>query len=64
MKAIFFNNDSKSSEDIQEVKDQVFNLVMNGKPFTFVQYDGDGDIYTNHYDIVTKEFEKVEIIDL
>lgn len=62
MKTIVFNNSSKSDQDINEVKDALFNAILNGKSFVFVQHDGDGDNWANHYECLSTEHDYIETI--
>jgi len=50
MKTIYIDNSSESTQDIQEVKDELFDAIWEGKSFRVVQDDGDGDMYCTTWD--------------
>lgn len=49
MKTIYFENNKDSSQNIQSVKDELFEAVLEGKDFDFIQDDGDGNVFTTSF---------------
>lgn len=61
MRAIYYENAIKSEQDIQEVKDELFDMVFNGRDFTFICDDGDGDVYISEYTSLETKHERIDV---
>lgn len=57
MKTIHFENNANSSQDIQKVKDAVFQAIMNGESFELVSDELNGDTYTHSVDVLVEHSE-------
>lgn len=61
MRAIYYENAIKYKQDIQEVKDELFNVVFNGRDFTFICDDGNGDVWISEYTSLETRHERIDV---